>query len=453
MLADYLRQLRQLSINAKLYLISNTIQAVSAGALAVLYTLYLQALGYTTDFIALVIIIGTIGGALGIIPANTVVRRWGWRATLIWSDVIGAIALGAQLVYPTRPVVLVTTLGIGASVALLLVVNVPLLATFSTDADRTALLAINNALAFLAGVVGLLLGGFLPAWLALPAVRDSAALTALSPWLVQGAEARTYELALLATGALALPSIIPILLLREAPRSHEPAPPRPARSFSLPTRDDIRHVRAIALGPIGRFSLTQTFVGAGAGLFGPYINIYFVKVLGASTALYGTLASALTILLALGSLAIVPFADRLGKIRSAVLAQSSSLPFLLAIGLAPTLLIAAVAFLIRGPLMNAAGPPLQAYYMETVPTEQRVLASGVYNVSWQLAWSIGAGIGGVLIGAAGYPPVFVAAAVLYALSTILVAIWFGHNPPASASGTLPGAPSHPAESPAAPDVG
>lgn len=444
MLAEYVRHFRRLSFNAKLYLISNTVQAVSAGALAVLYTLYLQALGYTTDFIALVLVVGTIGGALGIIPANTVVRRWGWRATLIWSDIIGAVALGAQLVYPSRPVILITTFGIGASVALLLVVNVPLLATFSTDEDRTALLAINNALAFLAGVVGLLLGGFLPAWLALPAVRDSTVLTGLSPWLVQGAEARTYELALLATGALALPSIIPIFMLHESPRPHEPASSRPAFSFTIPSRDDMRRIRAIAFGPIGRFSLTQAFVGAGAGLFGPYINIYFVKVLGASTAVYGTLASALTILLAAGSLLIVPFADRLGKIRSAVLAQLSSLPFLLAIGLAPTLLIAAVAFLIRGPLMNAAGPPLQAYYMETVPTEQRVLASGVYNVSWQLAWSVGAGIGGVLINASGYPPVFIVAAVLYAVSTFLVALWFGHSPPAPAA--LPGTPPSPAGS-------
>ncbi len=452
MLADYLRHLRGLSYNARLYLISNTIQAVSAGALTVLYTLYLQSLGYTTDFIGLVLVVGTVGGALGIIPANALVRYWGWRTTLIWSDVIGAVALAVQLIYPSPPVLLITTLGIGASVALLLVVNVPLLAAFTTDEDRTAIFAINNALAFLAGVVGLLLGGFLPDWLASPAVQHSYVLTTLSPWLVHGARARTYELALLVASAIAVPSIIPVLMLREPPRSPEPTAPRRVLALSLPTPEQIRRIRSIALGPIGRFAATQAFVGLGAGLFGPYVNLYFVNVLGASTSLYGTLASALTVLMAIGSLLIVPLADRLGKIRAAVIVQFISLPFLLAIGLAHSLPLAAAAFLIRGPLMNAAGPPLQAYFMESVSPDQRVVASGVFNVSWQLAWAIGAGIGGLLIRAAGYPSLFIGAAVLYAISVVLVAVWFGGGP-SPATAISAGAPLRPFESPSSPRAG
>ncbi|HEX9056673.1 MAG TPA: MFS transporter [Ktedonobacterales bacterium] len=432
MLAEYARQLRSLSRNAWLYLISNAIQLVSAGALAILYTLYLVAVGYNTAFIGVLADLGVIAAVGAIIPASRLVRRWGWRRTLIWSDMIGAISLGVQLVYPQPAVVIVTTLGVGASVALLFVVNAPLLAAYSTEEERTALFAINNAVALLAGVVGLLLGGVLPEWFLSPGVRDSSLLVAITPWLVHGAHARAYELALLVTGALALPSIIPVLMLREAaPIRDNAADASPGVRLALPTREQLGRWWMLARGTIGRFAFTQALVGFGAGLFGPYVNIYFVDVLKATTTTYSALASALSILTAIGTLAAVPLANHLGKIRTVVLTQVSSLPFLLALGLAPSLLIASIAYLIRGPLMNIANPPMQAYIMEAVPTDQRILASSTYNVVFQVAWAVGSGVGGLLILRAGYPPVFVIAAMLYAMSIALVAFWFGGSGPKS----------------------
>jgi MFS family permease len=431
MLANTLLQFRQLSRNARLYLISNTIQAVSAGALAVIYTLYVTSLGYGTDFIGLALVIGTVGGGLGIIPANLLVARWGWRITLICSDVIGAVALGVQVFVPTPPVILVTTLGIGASVSLLLVVNAPFLAGNSHAEERTALFALSSAMGFLAAVVGALLGGFLPGLFASPAVRHSAVIARLTPLLVPGVQSQSFELAILATGALALPSIFPVLLLtdvRPAPQTERREPPR-RRAWLR--RDQWRAAMSathgVATGPIGRFSATQSILGFGAGLFGPYVAIYFVKALGASVAAFGELTSALTILQAVGTLMVVPIVARVGKIRAAVTVQLISLPFLMLLGLAPALLIGAVAFLIRGPIMNAAGPPLQAYLMESTADDSRVLASGVYNVSWLLASALGAGAGGLMIPRLGFHSVFLTAAGLYAISALLVAFWFGRR--------------------------
>jgi predicted MFS family arabinose efflux permease len=155
--------------------------------------------------------------------------------------------------------------------------------------------------------------------------------------------------------------------------------------------------------------------------------LYFVGALGASVAAFGVLSSVLTVLLAVGSLLVVPVVTRVGKIRAAVAVQLLSLPFLLLLGLAPSLQIAAAAYLVRGPLMNAAGPPLQAYLMEASGERQRVLASGVYNVSWQLCGALGAGLGGLMIARLGYHSIFLAAAGLYALSALLVALWFGRR--------------------------
>src|SRR5215472_5505643 len=200
--------------NARLYVISNTLQAATAGAVGVLYTLYLTALGYQTDFIGAALVVATIGGGLGIIPAGPLVRRLGWRTMLIWSDLIGGVAIALQIVAPTAPVILVTMLGVGASVAIVLVINTPLLAAYSTPRERIALFGINNATNFLAVIVGTLLGGFLPGWFMHQEVGRSPLLSsALHPFLGPGPSARSYELALLVSGLVALPSIIPVLMM------------------------------------------------------------------------------------------------------------------------------------------------------------------------------------------------------------------------------------------------
>ncbi|HLJ81001.1 MAG TPA: MFS transporter [Ktedonobacterales bacterium] len=439
---DYLNRFRVLRRNARLYLLSNTLQAITAGAVAVLYTLFLAALGYGTEFIGLVLVVGTIGGGLGILPAAPLVKRLGWRAMLLWSDLIGGIAIAVQLFLPTPPIILVTTLGAGASVAIFLVVNSPFLAANSTPTERTALFGLNNALGYFAAVTGSLLGGFLPAWFALAAVTHSAPLEALRPLLVASPQARAYQLALLATGAISLPSIIPIFMMRdEPPPEHiadETAPSRmpmpneaPHVPPAPPTIDWRKQVRVwgadaltIGRGVIGRFSLTQALVGLGAGIFLPYINLYIVNTLGASTRFYGSLTAALTVGLAVAGLLSVPLAERFGKVRIAIIAQIASLPFLIALGLFPVIWIVSIAYLIRGFLMNITSPPLQTYLMEAVPARSQVLASEVYNASFQIAFAIGSGVGG-LIYVAGARLLFFVAAAFYATSAVLLIAWLG----------------------------
>ena len=424
----YLRRFGALRRNARLYLISNTIQAVTAGAIAVLYTLFLSALGYNDAFIGAALFVATVGGGLGILPANALVKRYGWRAMLLWSDLIGGVAIAIQLLLPTPAVTLITMLGVGASVAIFLVLNTPFLTANSAPQDRTALFALSNALGFLGAVTGTLLGGFLPVWLASPAIASSAPLVALRPLLVHSAQAQLYQLALLITGVLAVPSIWPAWLLRDAESDAPPDTATAALVPALPWRERQAQWRALALrlarGVIGRFSASQVLVGFGAGLFFPYLSLYFVKQLHASTAYYGTFSAALTVLLAISSLASAPLADRFGRARVSVLAQVASLPFLVLSGAVPILTVVAAVYLVRSLLMNITGAPLQALLMDAVPHEQRIVASNVYNVSWQVAWAIGAGLGGGLITLGGYALPFYVAAVCYTISAVLLARWF-----------------------------
>ncbi len=447
--ARMMRRYRMLGRNARLYLLSNLLQAATTGAVVTLYTLYLSALGYNKGFIGVALLVGTIGGGLGIIPANPLVNRLGYRAMLIWSDLIGGVAIAIQILIPTSPVILVTSLAIGASVAVVFVVNTPLLTAYSTAEERTALLGLNGALNWLAGIIGTLLGGFLPGFFSQANVANSWLLVALHPLLASSSTARSLELAMLTGGLLALPSIIPIILMREERPSAQRevqalaarAIPEPISPGAMPLRERAvlaaRAAREIAHGVIGRFTLSQVLLGFGAGLFIPFASLYFVEELHQSYRFIGVLNAATASLVAAANLIAAWVAFRFGKVRGAVIAQLASVLFLLALGAFPFAILATGAFLARSFLMGLVGPPLQAHYMESVPERSRVLASSVYNASYQIVWAIGAVVGGWLINNAGYAPTFFIAAPLYFASALLVARWFGTRRADQAVAPLP----------------
>ncbi len=414
--------------NAQLYLLANTLQALSAGAIAVLYTLFLNGLRYGTIFIGLTVFVGTAGGALAIFPASALTRRLGWRAMLLLSDAVGGVSIFLQLVAPTRAITLITSLGVGASVAVFLVLNSPFLAAHSVPSERNALFGLNNALGFLASVFGSLLGGVLPVWIMAGFRAHIGWLIALRPYLVANPQGSVYQLAMLAAGAVAVPSVIPVLFIRDDESPAADAFTPVAAGGGVPLRERargwLRTARDLGSGTIGRFSGSQALVGFGAGLFFPYLNIYFVQRLGATTAFYGALTAGVTLLLALVSLLSAPLADRFGRVRLALVAQVASLPFMVAMGALPTLGVVATCYVLRSTLMNTGAAPLQAWLMDAAPPERRVVASNVYNVSWQGAWAIGAALGGELIAVGGYGAPFYVGAVCYTMSAILLGVWF-----------------------------
>lgn len=426
-LTDSFARFGHLRRNARLYLISNTFQAFTAGAIGVLYTLFLNGLGYGTTFIGIALFVATAGGALGILPASALIRRLGWRNMLLWSDLIGGVAIFFQLVAPTRAVTLITSLGAGASVAIFLVLNSPFLAANSEPEQRNAIFSLNNALGFLAGVSGSLIGGLLPLWVSAGFQAHVTWLAALQPWLLANPQSRVYQVAMLAAGLVAVPSIVPVIMMRG--ESGHSAPVEEASSTARTAlRERLRalvgQARETLSGVVGRFSLSQALVGFGAGLFFPYLNLYFVTKLGASTAFYGALTATVTALLAVVSLASAPLADRFGRVPVALVAQVASLPFMIVMGAVPVLAVVSVCYIMRSTLMNTGAAPLQAWLMDAVTPQRQVLASNAYNISWQGAWAVGAALGGELIALGGYGAPFYVAAVCYTVSAVLLGLWF-----------------------------
>jgi len=457
LLVEYIQEFGRFQRNARLYLISNGLSGVTLGIITVLYNLYLLALGYHEDFIGLVLFAGTIGAGIAIFPAGLCVDRLSGKQILIWSSVLVGVAGAGQFLFRQPFPLLASTFIVGIGAAFLLVVNAPFMTSNSTPVERPLLFSLNIVLTLATTVLGELLGGFLPLWLRMvPWLMEP--LPAWLSWTLAGSPlARGYQLALLIAGLIALPSFVPLFLMHDN-RPHVGGPlaglggeeriGRPTRvqqeaallvgakqagqailrgkrqlgaglttmrANMAPTQ--LRHMLGSRLFLL---VLIQALIGLGAGLFIPYFNIYFVRHLGASSALFGAIDGGANALNALLTLAAPLLALRIGKVNSIVVTRLLSIPLLLLIGLTNYLPLATTLYPLRQGMMDMSNGIWQVFSMEAVREERRGLANSSYQAAYQVAWALAAPLGGLIIVRIGYAPLFLGAAALYLLAIALL---------------------------------
>ena len=424
LLLNYLQQFGHFQRNARLYLLNNMLSGVTTGILLVLYNLYLISLGYGADFIGVVLFVGTIGAGVAIFPAGICIDRFGGKAVLIWSNLLIGFAGVGQILFRQPIPLLASAFLAGIGAACTIVVNAPFLSMNSTPGERPHLFSLNIALGLVTTVVGNIIGGVLPVWF-----RSTAWFMAPLPsWLhlvlVDQAGPRSYQLSLLFAGAIAVPSLVPLFMLKDI---GHPTLARPG--LALPRFDSslLLSIRSLVVRPIFFLILVQVMIGTGAGLFIPYFNIYFVQDLKASPALFGLLSGGATAVTALFTLGAPLLARRIGKVNSVVVTQASSIPLLVTIGLIPLLPVAATLYLLRQGLMDMSAGVLQVYSMEAVAEQHRGIANSGYQAAFLVPWALMAPIGGVIITHYGYTAVFIGGALSYALASAILWGKFGRD--------------------------
>lgn len=434
-LINYLRWFSRLQRNARLYLLSNALSGMTTGIFLVLYNLYLTSLGYRADFVGATLFAGTIGAGIAIFPAGFCIDRWSGKWILLTSSLlIGLASVGAVLFRQPAPLLLCAFLaGVGA--AFVLVINAPFLTRNSIPDERPGLFSVNIALTQITTVLGEILGGSLPLWFAHNA-RWMAPLLSWLNWLLDThTEPRSYQLALLAAGLIALPSFLPLILLKDDSPAKESRRQRVTADQSVPAEGGVLTIirawfypssaRTLLLSPFFALALVQALTGLGAGLIIPYFNLFFVRHLNASPALFGLIDGAANGLTAFTTLCAPWLARRIGRVNSIILTRLASLPLLLTIGFTGFLPLATSLYPLREGLMDMSNGILQVFSMEEVDERHRGLANSVYQAVFQVAWAITSSLAGLVIVSAGYQPLFIGALSCYLTTIILLWGRFG----------------------------
>ena len=388
--AAYVRQARRFSRNGRLLLLSTFFGAFSAGVFGVAYNLYVLELGFSAADAGRLVTSGGLAAGLTAIPAGLLAIRVGAKPVIL----LGAALLGTGAVLQVLPfglgyLISGAALG-GLGGALWGVVIVPMFAASADDASRSYLFTASAILFLGMSFGGSVLGGWAP--------RALAEATGLPLWAGFFAVLGGASL----IGGL---GFFPLLALDARAAKIE-------RSVFATLRREWRGTAKILA--------VHMTIAAGAGLTIPFLNIYFTRQLGLSEAQFGLLAGA-GVLTRLGTTLIGPaLADRFGKTPAIVLAQTSSIPALLAIAALPWPLGSSLAFLVRGALMNMTAPVRGALYMEAVSDAARPAANALLLVGWNLIWAGSAAIGGELADRALLGQAAAGTAAFYVLSNALL---------------------------------
>ncbi|WP_245606104.1 MFS transporter [Thermus amyloliquefaciens] len=336
---------------------------------------HLEALGFRRQAIGLAQALLLLVGVVFALPLAHLIPRLGYRRSLLLAL---ALAVGSGLFLGLGLLVFPSLTGYGLAGALVQGAGAPLLARLVPAERRVSLFSLQAALTTASGFFSTLLAG------------------ALSEWV----GARWVLLFGLPFFLLALPFLLGL-------PEGQGTPPRLAGRFGLWLR----------------LFVPQAIIGFGAGLVIPFLNLYLREKFGLSYSVTGFIFALSALATGVAMLLQPLLVERMGKLGAIVLVQALSLPFLAILAWVPWLPLVTFALLVRGALMNAAGPVYAALVMDYLEEGERPGFFLVEGALWSLLFALGSALSGVVqeaLGLLAFHYLFAVTLVLYALG---IALW------------------------------
>jgi MFS family permease len=152
-----------------------------------------------------------------------------------------------------------------------------------------------------------------------------------------------------------------------------------------------------ARGLIGRFALTQVFVGLGAGFVVQLLSLWFFLKFGVGEVQISPWFAAAN-LAGMMAVSLVPFLVlRRSKISTVVFTQGLSAMLVLAMTFASSYQGASLLYLLRSAFMNMSWPLQNAFLFSLVPPERRSSAISLANAAFGLCSSLAPLLGGAMM--------------------------------------------------------
>lgn len=402
---QYVQRLSALSRNAKLYLVATILQGLSFGIWGVLFALYLNLpkVGFEMDFIGNMFSAGAIATGLVALPAGLLCERIGPKNALLFGLMANFISL-IQIVVLQPSILLTASLVSGLVGTVGWVASAPFMTENSRREERTYLFSVNWASMIIMGVIGSYIGGVMPDsfnnFLGLPIGPEMGSPIG-------------YRVALAISVGLALAAVFPILLVKER---------RVRERKKMVDLLALRNIRSHQL--IVKFLIPTGLIGFGAGFIVPLLNNFFKLRFYATTEQIDIISALGNVTLGIGTLAAPLLSNKLGKVKSVVLCQFLSTPFIMLITLSPNLAFASTAYVARNTLMNMAGPISSTLQMELVTEKERATTNGLMIMADNIPRAVTASIsGGMMAGRDFYTP-FLFTTATYFIASSLYFVFF-----------------------------
>jgi MFS family permease len=367
--------------------------AVNIGDL--LFNFYLVSLGYAADTAGLFWMVNRLAGMLVGIPVGLLIGRLGAQRGVV----IGAagFGLGWAILLNMRALwsMLAAQFLVGAAFILVMSSVTPLLAQVTDDRNRSSMFGLNASATTMIGLLGSTVGGLLPGVAGMVLAVDAQATGA-------------YRLALAIVVVLGLGAVVPLLRSLPAAATNERGDP-----VLEPTAPRLPLLR------LWRFALPGLFLGSGAGMLLPFLNLFLRQQHGMSDAAVGLALGIVMLGMGLGALIGPPVTRRTGLRRGSAFLRMGAAPSMLLL-LTPFWFLSVLGLALRGLFIAASFPMNDALIMRATPLRQRGLVMSLTTMHWAGGWGLSSMLSGWLQVTFGFTPVILLAALAFGISSILI---------------------------------
>ena len=394
-LLDYIQNLKAFKPNARYYLVSVMVTGMTMGGFRLLFNFFVLSLGYDEEILGNLITTSNLTALFMALPMGFLVDLWGRKNALVIRTLLLGISVAVMAVWPGMLVFFGMNILIGLAMSINSVVTGPFMMENSDEQERSYLFSFGSGIQMAAMSVGNWVGGYLPTWIGGYQNVDPESSTA-------------YAGTMLIIAMVSTLGLIPVLFIK---------------------RNHLANVRDGVFAPIvfareNPKLLVKVFtplliVSIGAGLFVPFMNVFFREVHNLPDTTVGSLMAWGSLAMGAGLLVAPPLADRLGKLRLVVITQGLSIPFMILLGFSPLVWVSAAAFYFRMALMNMSSPIYQNFVLEQVRSDDRATVASLHSMIWSFGRSFSPSVSGSLQVSYGFGPPFIIAIGLYIVAIFL----------------------------------
>ncbi len=397
---SYLGKLTLFSKNANMLLSSTIIYSFGYGIYRVLFNLYILELGFSGAFLGNLLAVNFAAAGISSIPAGKLCDVIGRKRSMVISTAAITISLLVLITVELKSILLVANIVRGSANAMRRISRYPFLMEQSDEEERMHLFSTAASLRMFAGVGGRILAGILPALLlyyggiGIPAVQNRAAM-------------------IITVLFIAL-SLIPLLKIVEK-REYVDKKHLSSLKNWIKLKDPTL---------VKKLLVNSVLIGFGAGLIVQYFNVFFDQFVGMSRFQIGVLMAVGRSSMGVSVFLLPILVSRVGKVRSVIMTQLLSVPFLALMTILRDPYGVGAAYVMRTSLMNMNHPAFNNFMMEVTSESERGTVSGWNYFARRLSRGGGVLGGGYAIERKAYIFPFYITMICYVLGSLLYYYFF-----------------------------